>query len=144
MTTTTDLQRMGQEFDGGWQTCRIGSCHRHEECMYHPCRSVGPVDLDADLAGYRQAQAEWLRANGWIEDERGWSMERGFCKPLSIEVAHELAMVLERLDTPTDDGSTDLLPSSLGTDACVAPSVQDALADREGPSAATHPENQHG
>ena len=23
-----------------WQTCRIGSCHRHQECMYTPCRAV--------------------------------------------------------------------------------------------------------
>jgi len=22
-----------------WETCRIGSCHRHQKCMYRPCRS---------------------------------------------------------------------------------------------------------
>ena len=22
-----------------WQTCRIGSCHRHQKCMYGPCRN---------------------------------------------------------------------------------------------------------
>lgn len=22
-----------------WTTCRIGSCHRHRECMYRPCRA---------------------------------------------------------------------------------------------------------
>ncbi len=22
-----------------WATCRIGSCQRHAECMYHPCRN---------------------------------------------------------------------------------------------------------
>ena len=24
-----------------WQSCPVGSCQRHQECMYSPCRSVG-------------------------------------------------------------------------------------------------------
>lgn len=30
---------------GKWRTCRIGSCKRHEECMYTPCRN-GPIERD--------------------------------------------------------------------------------------------------
>lgn len=25
-----------------WKTCRIGSCQRHRECMYRPCRNSQP------------------------------------------------------------------------------------------------------
>jgi len=25
-----------------WQQCRIGSCRRHRECMYRPCRQNPP------------------------------------------------------------------------------------------------------
>jgi hypothetical protein len=28
---------------GTWKDCRIGSCHRHERCMYHPCRQEPPA-----------------------------------------------------------------------------------------------------
>lgn len=29
-----------------WQTCRIGSCQRHQECMYFPCRNgAGAVQI---------------------------------------------------------------------------------------------------
>lgn len=24
-----------------WETCRIGSCQRHRQCVYMPCRQVG-------------------------------------------------------------------------------------------------------
>lgn len=151
-----------------WRDCRIGSCHRHEDCMYRPCRSghrdnvaqtgdppwfekpemrswtqpyvdaghdiaslfgaaafcvrcglgqidlsedgwygairqcLPPVDLEADAAGYHQAQADWLRANGWVEGESGWVMTHGFCKPLPLDSAHRLAQIFEELDNEPD------------------------------------------
>lgn len=31
--------------------CRIGSCQRHGECMYTPCRSVTPMPNPPEIAG---------------------------------------------------------------------------------------------
>lgn len=60
--------------------CRIGSCHRHAECMYRPCRASFPeptsptadVDVErvAELLGKMRAQLhvwedEELRADWW-------------------------------------------------------------------------------
>jgi hypothetical protein len=29
-----------------WESCPIGSCHRHRDCMYMPCRSTKPKHED--------------------------------------------------------------------------------------------------
>lgn len=26
-----------------WQRCFVGSCHRHQDCMYRPCRAPQPA-----------------------------------------------------------------------------------------------------
>jgi len=31
---------LNEEKPGDWQSCRIGSCQRHQDCMYRPCRSL--------------------------------------------------------------------------------------------------------
>ncbi len=62
-----------------WQRCHIGSCHRHQECMYHPCRApisekieepspeigkifrTNPPTLDETVQAMSPEQAfEWL------------------------------------------------------------------------------------
>lgn len=36
---------------GDWQTCTIGSCHRHQRCMYRPCRNRGaPIERTKDMS----------------------------------------------------------------------------------------------
>ena len=34
----TDDKTEHEQLD--WRTCSIGSCHRHEQCMYTPCHST--------------------------------------------------------------------------------------------------------
>ena len=77
-----------------WKTCRIGSCQRHHECMYRPCRNAyatltpqapsAPegllIELDEAMALNEQSmadcQAEYARekyrkANAAIEQAIG-------------------------------------------------------------------------
>lgn len=35
-----------------WRTCRVGSCNRHQDCMYMPCRSTPqPFQQTTERAG---------------------------------------------------------------------------------------------
>lgn len=52
-------------------TCRIGSCHRHEKCMYSPCRNTMVIvqarQQGKTLAGARErvrAVAQGATING--------------------------------------------------------------------------------
>jgi hypothetical protein len=36
-----------------WERCSLGSCVRHERCMYHPCRAIRIDD------GRRFAICQW-------------------------------------------------------------------------------------
>ena len=45
VTITDLLTRIEQAASGSreldaWRRCRIGSCQRHQDCMYHPCRAA--------------------------------------------------------------------------------------------------------
>lgn len=34
------LEALRTQGDGeGWRSCRVGSCHRHQQCQYGPCRA---------------------------------------------------------------------------------------------------------
>ena len=55
MTHPNTDQGVTAEVTQGWQNCRIGSCLRHEACMYRPCRAPKDVDaLEAEIASLKQ------------------------------------------------------------------------------------------
>jgi hypothetical protein len=55
-----------------WTWCRIGSCHRHQNCMYHPCRaSVLPSEFArvSGAAAERRTIVAWLRCEAATWDD---------------------------------------------------------------------------
>ena len=47
-----NTQAQSSEALTSWDTCRVGSCHRHQDCMYRPCRNVNLASAPADDEGY--------------------------------------------------------------------------------------------
>lgn len=47
MPDLTEPQRLGQEGEA-WERCGIGSCKRHQECMYTPCRTAALTPAQAE------------------------------------------------------------------------------------------------
>lgn len=51
-----------------WQTCPIGSCSRHQDCMYTPCRAV--------QAPSKTTALEWWEKHHWVS----WNSVTGFAR----------------------------------------------------------------
>lgn len=58
-----------------WGRCRIGSCHRHQECMYSPCRASSVPAADTPTCAPPAGTADGLLRCpfcGGKADPEGW------------------------------------------------------------------------
>ena len=66
---------------------RIGSCHRHGECMYHPCRAVGqtkeratgnpePLNLESLRRREVQMMGAAISTRSWHDIESAYNQLR--------------------------------------------------------------------
>lgn len=46
-----------ERIPGDWLACRVGSCHRHGTCQYHPCRAARAPDDVAQIAAWLRLMA---------------------------------------------------------------------------------------
>ena len=64
-----------------WKSCRVGSCQRHQHCMYSPCRNIGSVDApkpsppDAPALGSPADLRRWADYLGGSYDDLDVSLK---------------------------------------------------------------------
>jgi hypothetical protein len=77
-----------------WERCTKGSCHRHQACMYHPCRAVA---VGADTTP-RYSETD-------VEIETRTRAEMADNQPTKLRVLgpYEIAALLRQLDRERAD-----------------------------------------
>lgn len=75
---------------GEWQTCRIGSCQRQENCMYVPCRHAPGAEVASIVVRLTKPQREAI-----CQSSRPWFGEgvRVRCMPRTETKLRDLGLV---------------------------------------------------
>lgn len=61
-----------------WETCTMGSCHRHQWCMYRPCRNRGaPIERTKDMSALKAVVRKPLPTPEQLREAIDYNAETG-------------------------------------------------------------------
>ena len=89
-----------------WEHCRIGSCQRHQNCMYHPCRSsnaISPSPAPSPLEGEVRHAADELAAFATLL-ERPPLDDVEIEEKLAVRITKSIRTILSALSTEAGSG----------------------------------------